>query len=74
MPDETNKLLAAISNKLDLLTRVMLSAMHSQKSKKERIINLARLGIRPQEIARMVDTTRHSVNVVVSAHRKKKAK
>lgn len=60
-----------VSEKLDILIKLQAAALTAQMgSTKERIVFLARAGLRPTTIADIVGTTANHVNVTLSNARK----
>lgn len=68
----TNKQFTEISNKLDMLTRLLALNLLPGKKQQEQIILLNRVGLQPKEIAEMLDTTPNTVRVTLSKIRKNK--
>ena len=61
----------ALTNKLDLLTRLTALSLIADKKQQEQTILLSRAGFQPKQIAEIVGTTSNTVSVALSAHRKK---
>ena len=70
------KILASIDNKLDAIVRLLASkAIEGKSNKTEAIIALGTLGVDPNIIAEIVDTTLPTVSARLSeARRKSKAR
>jgi DNA-binding CsgD family transcriptional regulator len=64
-----------ITNKIDLIVRLLaLNIVKDQKIQKDKIIALSSFGFAPFEIAKLLGTTRNTVNVALSEMRKKTKK
>ncbi|MBB5063906.1 hypothetical protein [Granulicella mallensis] len=60
-----------LDKKIDLLTRLVAIGLVSGKSQREQIKLLSMAGMGPKEIADLVGTTSNTVNVALTALRKK---
>lgn len=59
-----------ISEKLDVLIRLIAVGLTSEKTQKEQIKLLSSAGIQPKVIAEIIDTTPNNVSVTLSGLRK----
>ena len=61
--------------KLDTLVRLQAFALTSRfESQKEKILFLNKVGMKPKEIAELIDSTPNAVSVAISQSKKPKAK
>lgn len=71
----SDNLLEEIDAKLDTLIRIQaLLAVHDMSTQKDRIVFLNSAGVRPKDIASILDTTSNSVSVAIAKHKKSSSK
>ncbi len=61
-----------LSNKLDVITRLLAFNLIEEKKQKEQILLLSRIGIQPKIIAELLNTTSNTVRVTLSKMRNNK--
>ena len=71
---DTNKLLESISKKLGVLIALNLLSINSKATTTENIEMLDRFGLTPIEIAEILNTSAHTVNVTRSRLKRNKNK
>ena len=74
MKSDKEVILKRISSQLETLIRLFILAAFREQNTTDKIIILDAAGISPSEIADILGTTRNTVNVTLSQHRKKRGK
>jgi len=61
-----------ISKKLEVLTRLLALSLVAEKKQKEQIRLLRKIGLKPKEIAEIIDTTSNTVSVTLAKIKREK--
>jgi len=64
----------ALEEKMDTLIKLVACGLISDKSQREQIEMLSRIGLSPKEIAGLIGTTSNTVSVILAGLRKTKKK
>jgi len=75
VPEDTEKHIAEINEKLDRIVRLLaLSSVSPDQSTKDKAIQLSRVGLAPKDIAELLGTTRNTISVALCTARRSKKK
>lgn len=66
--------LSALEEKMDTLIKLVAFGLIADKSQREQIEMLSRIGFSPKEIAGLIGTTSNTVSVILTGLRKTKKK
>jgi len=66
--------LRALEEKMDTLIKLVACGLIADKSQREQIEMLSRIGLSPKEIAGLIGTTSNTVSVILTGLRKTKKK
>ena len=66
--------LRALEEKMDTLIKLVACGLIADKSQREQIEMLSRIGLPPKEIAGLIGTTSNTVSVILTGLRKTKKK
>ena len=66
--------LRALEEKMDTLIKLVACGLVADKSQREQIEMLSRIGLSPKEIAGLIGTTSNTVSVILAGIRKTKKK
>ena len=66
--------LKALEEKMDTLIKLVACGLIADKSQREQIEMLSRIGLPPKEIAGLIGTTSNTVSVILAGLRKTKKK
>jgi len=69
-----SKDLKALEEKMDTLIKLVACGIIADKSQREQIEMLSRIGLPPKEIAGLIGTTSNTVSVILAGIRKAKKK
>ncbi len=69
-----SKDLKALEEKMDTLIKLVACGLIADKSQREQIEMLSRIGLPPKEIAGLIGTTSNTVSVILAGLRKTKKK